>query len=74
MASRRSRSLVCDGALDMLYQLTRRLRSRHDDRYHGGAVDHGLDMSSTWARVAQTTMAKRQRSWSADKIAGARQV
>ena len=49
MASRRSRSLVCDGALDMLCQLTRRLRSRHDDRYHDRAVDHGVGEDSSGA-------------------------
>ena len=47
VASRRSRSLVCDGAFDILCQRTTRLRLRHDDRYHGGAVDHGVDAGKT---------------------------
>ena len=41
--------MVCNGALDMLCQLTRRLKLRHDDRYLGGAVDHGVDAGSTGA-------------------------
>ena len=63
MASRRGRSLVCGGALDMLCELTRRLRSRHDDSYHGGTVDHrvgGLD----W----------RKRHWLKDKRVSALKV
>ena len=47
LASRRNRSLVCDGAFDILCQWTRRLRLRHDDSYHGGAVDHGVDAGQT---------------------------
>lgn len=49
----------------MLYQLTRRLRSRHDDRYHGGAVDHGLDMDSSGENDTgekTKTLANRQKS------------
>jgi len=55
----------------MLFQLTRRLRSSHDDRYHDGAIDHGVMIRG---RVAQTTLAKRQRPWLTDKRAGALKV